>query len=366
MSRFKLQSFVHGGDVYSAGSPSGGWLDFSANINPLGLPECVKKAVMENIAGLVHYPDPRGRKLKQAVSASYNVREDSVVLGNGAAELFYVYFHAKRPGRVLLPVPSFSEYEKAARCSGAEIKYFYLREEENFSLHLAELQEAMGDCQAVVLGNPNNPTGGLLARGEIEALVKAAGQSGIDVVVDESFLDFRADRQLYSVAELAAEYANLLVISSLTKFFAIPGLRLGYGIASAGMVKKLEFHKDIWNVNSLAQAAGAAALKDGAYRARTQEFISTNIAEMYEALRSIAGLKVYEPSVNFVLLNLAGCGMKSWQLAEKMKRQGVLIRDCSNYPGLDERFVRLAVRGRKENGLVLKLLRESLGVEKHG
>lgn len=366
LSRSKLQGFVHGGDVYSEECPAGGWLDFSANINPLGLSEYVKKAIIENIDSLVHYPDPRGRGLKQAVSASYHVREDAVILGNGAAELFYVYFHAKRPKRVLLPVPSFSEYEKAARCSGAEIQYFYLREDEDFSLDLLKLQGAMAGCQTVVLGNPNNPTGGLLAREQVEKLVKAAKQSGTNVIVDESFLDFRADRQLYSVADLAAEYDNLLVISSLTKFFAIPGLRLGYGLAHEEMVKELEFHKDTWNVNSLAQTAGAAALKDAAYKERTLEFINTHVPEMYRALRGIAGLKAYEPSVNFVLLNLAGCGMESWQLAEKMKRRGILIRDCSNYPGLDEYFVRLAVRGRKDNELMLQMLRECLGVEGHG
>ncbi|MGM9539122.1 threonine-phosphate decarboxylase CobD [Anaerovibrio sp.] len=366
MNSGKLGSFVHGGDVYSAGSPLGHWLDFSANINPLGLSERVKQAITDNIEGLVHYPDPMGRALKQAVSASYNLPEKSVVLGNGAAELFYVYFHAMRPERVLLPVPSFSEYEKAARSADAEIKYFYLQEQDDFRLDFAGLQEAMDDCQAVVLGNPNNPTGELLGREAVEAFVRAAGKNGTDVMVDESFLDFRPDRQLYSVADLAAKYDNLLVVSSLTKAFAIPGLRLGYGTAAEGLVKKLDFSKDTWNVNSLAQAAGVAALADIGYKNRTLDFINENVPAMYRALQGIKGLKVYKPSVNFVLLNLSGCGMTSWQLAEKMKRHGVLIRDCSNYPGLDGRFVRLAVRGRDDNELMLNVLRECLGDEKHG
>lgn len=360
MSSGKLQSFVHGGDVYSAESPLGRWLDFSANINPLGLSESVKKAIMAGIEGLVHYPDPRGKELKQAVSASYHVPEQAVVLGNGAAELFYVYFHTKRPGRVLLPVPSFSEYEKAARSAGAEIRYFYLQEQEDFQLDFARLRSEMAGCHTVVLGNPNNPTGELLERGDVECFVQAAGEAGIDVMVDESFLDFRTDRQLYSVADLAAEYDNLLVISSLTKAFAIPGLRLGYGVAIERLVRELEFNKDTWNVNSLAQAAGIAALGDDGYRVRTLAFIKQNVPYMYESLGKLEGLKVYEPSVNFVLLNIAGCGMESWQLAEKMRQKGVLIRDCSNYPGLDTRFVRVAVRGMAENRLMLQALKECL------
>lgn len=362
----RLESFVHGGDVYSAGSPLGYWLDFSANINPLGLSERVKQAIVDNIEGLVHYPDPRGRALKQAISASYNLSERSVVLGNGAAELFYVYFHARRPGRVLLPVPSFSEYEKSARSAGAEIKYFYLQEQADFRLDFNRLQEAMNGCGTVVLGNPNNPTGELLGREAVEAFVRAAGAVGIDVMVDESFLDFRWDRHLYSVADLAVKYDNLLVVSSLTKAFAIPGLRLGYGTAAEELVKKLDFSKDTWNVNSLAQAAGVAALADVGYKNRTLDFINENVPAMYSELQKIKGLKVYKPSVNFVLLNLSGCGADSWQLAEKMKGRGVLIRDCSNYPGLDGRFVRLAVRGRHENELMLNVLRECLGDEKHG
>ena len=362
LSSGKLQSFVHGGDVYSAESPLGRWLDFSANINPLGLSESVKKAIMAGIEGLVHYPDPQGRELKQAISASYRVPEKAVVLGNGAAELFYVYFHTRRPERVLLPVPSFSEYEKAARSSGAEIKYFYLQEQEDFRLDFTRLRSEMAGCRTVVLGNPNNPTGELLARKAVECFVKAAGEAGIDVMVDESFLDFRSDRQLYSVADLVTEYDNLLVISSLTKAFAIPGLRLGYGAAAEGLVKELEFNKDTWNVNSLAQAAGIAALGDAGYKAGTLEFINQNVTYMYKRLRQLEGLKVYEPSVNFVLLNIAGCGMESWQLAEKMRQKGVLIRDCSNYPGLDTRFVRVAVRGMEENRLMLRALQECLGV----
>ena len=362
LSSGRLQSFVHGGDIYSAESPLGHWLDFSANINPLGLSESVKKAIMAGIEGLVHYPDPRGKELKQAVSASYHVPEQAVVLGNGAAELFYVYFHTRRPGRVLLPVPSFSEYEKAARSAGAEIRYFYLQEQEDFRLDFVRLQSEMAGCSTVVLGNPNNPTGDLLGREDVVRFVESAGRAGIDVMVDESFLDFRSDRQLYSVADLAAAYDNLLVISSLTKAFAIPGLRLGYGVAAEGLARELEFNKDTWNVNSLAQAAGIAALGDDVYRERTLDFINQNVPYMAKRLRQLAGLKVYEPSVNFVLLNLAGCGMESWQLAEKLRQRGVLIRDCSNYPGLDARFVRVAVRGMEENRLMLQVLQDCLEV----
>ena len=164
MNSADIPAFTHGGNIYAEKSPRGSWLDYSANINPLGLPESVKKTILEHVDGLVHYPDPEGRDLKQAISAHYGVKENQVILGNGAAELFYVYFHSRRPKRVLLPVPSFSEYEKSARCCGAEIQYFYLQEAENFQLDIEGLGKALGDCDTLILGNPNNPTGQLISK----------------------------------------------------------------------------------------------------------------------------------------------------------------------------------------------------------
>ena len=167
MNSADIPAFTHGGNIYAEKSPRGSWLDYSANINPLGLPESVKKTILEHIDGLVHYPDPEGRDLKQAISAHYGVKENQVILGNGAAELFYVYFHTKQPRQVLLPVPSFSEYEKAARCCGAEIQYFYLQEAENFQLDIEGLGKALRDCDTLILGNPNNPTGQLISKDDL-------------------------------------------------------------------------------------------------------------------------------------------------------------------------------------------------------
>lgn len=364
LNSVKLQKFVHGGDIYSADSPLGYWLDFSANINPLGLADSVKKAIMEHIDGLVHYPDPKGRALKQAIADCCGVPVESVVLGNGAAELFYVYFHAERPAEVLLPVPSFSEYERAAHCSGAAIRYFFLREEQSFHLDFAELAEAVESCRTVVLGNPNNPTGELLSREAVEDFVSCAAEQGVDVIVDESFLDFRQDKHLYTVCDLTGKYANLLVISSMTKAFAIPGIRLGYAIAGKRMVSLLEAHKDTWNVNSLAQAAGIAALSDTSYREQTLSYTGAAAEKMYRELRDFSRLMVYRPTVNFVLINIEGYGMTSEDLTAGMKHRGILVRDCSNYPGLDNRFVRVAVRSSGENSIMLEALRECLGDKK--
>ncbi len=360
MNKDKGKQFCHGGDIYSGASPLGRWLDYSANINPLGMADSVKNSIMASIDGLVHYPDPQGRELKQAISAHYNIPVENIILGNGAAELFYMYFHTMRPGKVLLPVPSFSEYEKAARCCGAQVDYFFLKEEENFQVNLFQLAESMAGYDALILGNPNNPTGQLLEAGDLEQFIAKAQELKVQVIVDESFLDFLADREKYAVDTLVRQYDNLLVVTSLTKFFAIPGLRLGFGLAPADMVEKLEFHKDVWNVNSLAQAAGKAALADREFMARTISHTAETVAEMTEALGRIQNIKVFPSSVNFVLLDIADSGMSSGELTAAMRKKGILIRDCSSYPGLGNTFVRLAIRGREENCQVLHALAECL------
>ena len=360
MNSAEMPAFVHGGNIYAEKSPHGSWLDYSANINPLGLPDSVKKSILEHIDGLVHYPDPEGRDLKQAISARYGVDDRQVVLGNGAAELFYVYFHAKRPKRVLLPVPSFSEYEKAARCCGSEVIYFYLDEADDFQVDVDKLAQAMQGCDAVILGNPNNPTGQLLPKEALIKLTEMAADCQVDVLVDESFLDFRQDRAAYSVVELAEQYPNLVVISSLTKLFAIPGLRLGYGVCIAELARLFEYHKDTWNVNLLAQAAGVAALADEEYIAKTRRNTERTLAEMEAMLQHISGVKVYQPAVNFVLLQLKKPCLTSKKLQDGMKQHGILIRDCSNYPGLNDKYIRLAIRDSESNRQVIGILAKCL------
>lgn len=352
----KMEAFVHGGNIYDTEGKGQQWLDFSANINPLGMPATVKQAIKRNLDELVHYPDPQGRLLKRSIADWHRVDREQVVLGNGAAELFYVYFHFLRPKRVLLPVPSFSEYEKAARAAGAEVKYFYLKAEEEFRLNFVKLVKEMQGCQAVVLGNPNNPTGTLWQKAELKAMLAAAAELNVTVMVDESFLGFLQDQDAYSVADLAGSYSNLIVISSLTKVLAIPGLRLGYGIANEALVESLEFQKDTWNVNSLAQAAGAAGLADKQFFRQTWQHTAETAAHIYRCLSGIPDLKVYKPAVNFVLLGLRACGVTSMELTRRMREQGILIRDCSNYPGLDEYYVRVAVRGVEENNRMIAAL----------
>ena len=352
------QRFVHGGNIYEANPARGEWLDFSANINPLGLSASVRRAIENGIPRLVHYPDPSARALKQAISEHYGVPPEGIVLGNGGAELFYVLFHAVRPRRVLLPVPSFSEYERAALSAGAEVVYVPLREAEDFRVDEKTLcaQMRAGDC--LIFGTPNNPTGRRVEPNALAHILNEAQRNGVLVIADESFMDFCVDAAEVTARSFAAQYDNLVVVQSLTKFFAIPGLRLGFAVVSSPLAKRMDDAKDPWNTNLLAQAAGVAALADSEYQRRTLAWLETEREFLFQALKALDGVKAYPPTVNFILLRLASSWGSASAFCAGMRAKGILIRDCSNYPGLDGSFVRVAVRKREENEKLLGVFRQ--------
>jgi threonine-phosphate decarboxylase len=353
------RQFVHGGNIYAEQPAGREWIDFSANINPLGLSREILAAMQQNLSQVVHYPDPEGRELKTAIAAFYDVSVHEIVLGNGAAELLYVYFHIFRPQRVLLPAPSFSEYERAALSSGADVAYFPLVAADDFAVCWDALLAGLPETDCVIFGNPNNPTGTLITRPTMERCIQAAAAVGTTVIVDESFIEFLPDEQNYTVRALAAKYSNLFVLQSLTKFYAIPGLRLGFGLLAPEAVKKMEFGKDPWNVNLLAQQAGVAALQNEAYQRQSRDFVAREKIFLYDALRQFSTLHVYVPAVNFIFIDL-GKNRNSTVFTAQMRRQGILVRDCANYPGLGDTYIRVAVKSRAENEILLAAFQQVL------
>lgn len=349
--------FVHGGNVYEPTADGEPWLDFSANINPLGLSPRVKEALAAHLDGVIHYPDPAMRELRAALSAYYGRAPGDFILGNGAAELFYLYAFVTRPKRVLLPVPAFSEYERAAHAAGAAVSYSPLEEREDFEPDLIFLAEEARRVEAdcIVLGNPNNPTGTLVEREAIADLARELLPLGTQLVVDESFLDFREDEARFTVRQERLE--NLFLVRSLTKFFAIPGLRLGFAIGSPALLARMEAAKDVWNVNVLAQATGVAALADTAYQVESRAFIAGEKERLAQALAAMHGVTVFPPSVNFILVKLAPAE-RAERLVKYLRARHILVRDCQHYPGLAPGFLRLAVRTRAENEALLAAWRD--------
>lgn len=341
-----MKKFQHGGQIYDENGKIENFLDFSANINPLGLSENVRQTLKKNFEGIVNYPDPNGTELKNAISRRYKISVENLILLNGAAEFFYLYCNVFRPKKILIPVPSFSEYERAAKSSGAEVEFFFTHAEENFNLDVEKLLKRNADC--VIIGRPNNPTGNLIS---IEEILKLAEK--FSVVVDESFIDFLP---IESARNFLSE--KIFVVQSLTKIFAIPGLRLGFAVAEKNFAERLNFAKDVWNVNFLAQKVGAVALSDEKFLQDTRIWLEGEKKYFAEKLSELP-IKIFPPSVNFVLIQ-----MKSKELAavvlKKLREKNFLLRNCANFAGLDERYLRLAIRTRDENNLLLEALREIL------
>lgn len=354
-----IRPFEHGGNIYrhAGGRPV---LDFSANINPLGLAEGVRNAIAAHLDDVIHYPDPDCTALREALSRFYHFPVESIVPGNGAAELLYLYFHHFHFRRVCIPVPAFSEYERAARSAGAEIVYAYLEADKAFQPDLTAIASQVKDADCIVLGNPNNPTGNLIRRQELIPFLERAAQRGQFVIVDESFLDFRDDGPDFTVADFASQSGQVFVIHSLTKFYALPGLRLGFGIAPEAVIQGLMEQTDVWHVNTLAQTAGIEALAETAYQKASRTLVREERDWMSRMLSCIPGVTICQPSVNFILCHIRQTGLTATVLAGHMQEQGILIRDCSNYPGLDSYYIRLAVRSREENEYVVETIKACL------
>lgn len=350
---------LHGGNVHQIIREQGAtWqsiLDFSANINPLGLSPQITTSITEALDTIIHYPDPEAIALKQAISRCYNVPEETIIPGNGAVELLYLLCHTLRPGKVTVPAPTFSEYERAARAAGALIQYSYLCPEDQFAVNVQTLA-ASGQGGIIFLGNPNNPTGTVISRDRIECLVKECCNQGTLVVVDESFIDFLSDDAALTCRPLLQKYDNIVVLHSLTKFYAIPGLRLGFALANPDLAKTLHNSKDPWNVNTFAQAAGVTALADAAYRAASKKLIVQAKDDMYQALLRVPGFQPYPPAANFILINVSATQKTSAWWRQALSRHGILIRDCSNYPGLSCDYIRVAVKLPEQNAVLLHRL----------
>lgn len=358
-----LQQFEHGGNIQKAVDEYNleELIDFSANINPYGLAKSVREAIINNIDEIVHYPEPHAMQLREALGRLYNLAPANIVVGNGAVELIYILCQLLQPRKTLIISPSFSEYERASRASNSEIQYAFLEERLDYNSPMRDIIVKIKGNDLIFLCNPNNPTGTLYTKEDVELLIEHAENNGAYIVVDESFMEFIRSEDKFSVLDLVPRYHNLMVLRSMTKFYALPGLRLGFAVADEEVLVPLYRAKDPWNVNTLAQKAGLAALADTTYQRRSRTYTRTEINYLYEELLHFRKLKVYEPTVNFILAKIIADDLNASSLREQLLQQGILIRDCSNYPGLNDKYIRFAVRTRAENDALIDALEAVLG-----
>ncbi|KXG78917.1 threonine-phosphate decarboxylase CobD [Thermotalea metallivorans] len=353
----------HGGNIYEMaeklGIPPYEIIDFSANINPLGVPDSFRKAMLENISILANYPDPRYKNLIQSIARYHGIREDYIIVGNGAAEVIFSLISGLKPRKALLLAPTFLEYERALIKAGCEVKHYLLKEELDFRVDEGFFKAIDEDTDLVILCNPNNPTGQLVDRRMKDTILEICRERRIGLMVDEAFNEFLACPQEESMISSLENYKNLYILRSLTKFFALPGLRIGYGISSnREMLNKIEKCKEPWMVNSFAALAGEIVVKDQAYIEESRRWIFSEREYLYDKLREIEKIKVYKPAANYILFRVLD--EKGSHLQEKLLRQKILIRSCANYENLNGSYFRAAVKDRLANEKLVQALKEVL------
>lgn len=339
----------HGGNIYGYDKKL---IDFSSNISPLGLQPELKKAIEESIPNVVKYPDPDCRALREAVAKRENVLPSQVICGSGAADIIFQSVLAERPKRALLAAPCFSEYEQALKAAGTDIVFYQMKEENGWRLLDDYLNYIVPDTGMLFLCNPNNPTGITINDNLLDMILARAYKSGVRVVLDECFCNFLDCPEKHSKYRYLTKYPNMMILKSFTKMYAMPGLRIGYGLCSDScFIKRIESERQPWSVSSIAQAVGIAAAGMVGIPAQTRMTIRKERDFLCGAFK-LLNIKYTKPEANYIFFH-AEPGLK-----EALLTYGFLIRDCSNYTGLYAGYYRIAVRRHDENAALVKALKE--------
>ncbi|WP_054956543.1 threonine-phosphate decarboxylase CobD [Paenibacillus dakarensis] len=351
-----IERYGHGGDLETAAEAYGrketDFLDFSANINPLGPPKQVQDHLEQALSSIIRYPDPGHRQFKHILSRKLGVSEDNICVGNGAAECMSLILLGLYPQSVGIIEPCFSEYRQLSEQFDIEVRSVRGREELDWRGAAEDISELIQQVDMVFIGQPNNPNGVQYSLEELRMLAEKAEQSNTYLVVDEAFIDFIPEEQQASLLRELENYPGTILVRSMTKFYAIPGLRLGFTVAHPDVIRFMTGKQVTWSVNGLALLAGEAALAcDGEFEQQTMKLITEQRQALVQGLSAL-GCEVSAGEANFLLVKLP----ESWRaidMQRELGQRGILIRSCAMYPGLGERHVRIAVKDAKANQVFL-------------
>ena len=366
-STCKKRRFVsHGGDIWGFSRkyniPLDEVLEFSGPINFLGPPPKAIEAVKQNARLIRFYPDPNPVEFKEEIAkyVGHGVEEENILLGNGSIELIYMIAESLPRGfKALIPVPSFSEYEKAALRVGGEPVFVQLPE--NFALEIDKIKKAVTeDTKIMCICNPHSPSGTLYSKQMLLDLVEFCNKKDIIFSVDENYIEFADKGEETTLVGMVKEYENLFVIRSVTKFYGMPGIRFGYAIATRNLIDKLETVRQPWSINGLAGAVTLAAFNDTEFIKNTKQTIAKERTALAQGLSGIEGLHVYPSVTNFLLVKIQNPKLTSTMLKELLAKERILIRDCCTFMGLDDHYFRVTVRSAKDNQKLTQTIKQIL------
>ena len=332
---------------------------FGANVNPLGLSEHVKEQLAGRLDILSSYPDRDYTSLRSTISEYCNIPAEFILPGNGSSELIALLIQERNPKHTLILGPTYSEYSRELSFSGSTLEYYHLREEDNFVLNVDDLCHTLdGKYDFLILCNPNNPTSSAITQEELRRLIGFCAEKNIFVMIDETYVEFAPDINAITAVPLTREFTNLMVLRGVSKFFAAPGMRLGYGITgNIDFLAKMREKQTPWSLNSLGAFAGEIMLQDEDYIKETRNLILSERDRMIRELRDTDTYKIYPAYANFILLRILKNGLTSYDVFEACIRQGMMIRDCSSFQCLDGEFVRFCIMMPEDNSRLVKVLK---------
>ena len=341
---------IHGGKN-TIQSTDSNIIDFSSNISPIGTPTSVKKILKKNIENIKNYPDYSSTSVILSLKKYTQLEKSNILVGNGAIEIIYNFCFAflSKKTKILIPIPTFQEYETAAKLNNSQISYFKTM---NLSENLDEFISMIPKNGCIFICNPNNPTGKLLEKNQLLQIIKKAKKLSTIVFVDECFIEMVPESN-ESIISYVKKYDNLFVLRSLTKSFALPGIRIGYAVSSKHMIEILQKIKIPWSVNSLAQDAANIALKDKSHLTKSNLIIKKELNYLTNKISKLNGFDCNKSSTNFILIKTKN---NSTNLQKKLLGQKILVRDCKNFRGLNNHYIRIAVKSHKDNLKLIKAL----------
>lgn len=353
-----MSGATHGGDIYTPRFERAlDILDFSANTSPLGLPVGVAEAVRQGLESCAVYPDPLCRELRAALAEHHQIDASRIVCGNGAADLIYRIVHALHPRKAIITAPTFSEYEKALGEGGAEITRYVLPAP-RFRLDRSFIPHISSETDMLFLCNPNNPTGILIEPELLRAIAASCEETATLLVVDECFNEFLDEPAIHSLKDLLSSMKRLIILKAFTKVYAMAGFRLGYCLCgSSEIADAITGAGQAWSVSGIAQIGGIAALKERDYVEKLRELIRQERRKLRDAL-SAMGFDVLGGAANYLFFRIdPSSGFEPDQFYPALLDRGILLRNCANFSGLDNRYCRIAIRTPQENQVLLEALR---------
>lgn len=335
---------------------------FAANVNPLGISPKLRTSLSERIDAITGYPDREYTSLRKCIASYIDADMEHIIVGNGSTELISLFIQITHPKKAFILGPTYSEYEREISLNGGSCHYYRLKEESDFKLEVTDLnQELSTGYDLLIICNPNNPTSTSIPNSDMRKILDTCKQKGILCMVDETYVEFTEDMDRITSVPLTEYYNNIIILRGISKFFAAPGLRLGYAVCgNMDLIKEVNKRKNPWTINTLAAIAGEIMFADEEYINETKTLIRNERIRICESLNNCKNVKVYPPTANFVMVKILKTGVTAADLFDAAIRKGFMIRDCSTFPFLDQTFIRFCFMSPEKNTELLNLLLDIL------